>query len=118
MTKPVRAEEGSWRHGPPVRLLALDGNDNLDITSTEQLDKLAGGLAARNVPLGLAHVHGPVLEMAERSGLLARVGADRVFPTTPAAVAWARSVADAPAPGLCCLRGDETLIPPRPPDKR
>jgi hypothetical protein len=33
--------------------------------------------------------------MAERSGLLARVGADHVFPTTPAAVAWAQSVADA-----------------------
>ena len=49
---------------------------------------------------GLAHVHGPALEMAERSGLLANVGADRVFPATPAAVAWARSVADAPTPGL------------------
>jgi hypothetical protein len=38
--------------------------------------------------------------MAERSGLLATVGADHVFQATPAAVAWARSVADAPAPGL------------------
>jgi MFS superfamily sulfate permease-like transporter len=84
----------------PVRavVLVLDGNDNLDITSAEQLGKLAGGLAARNVPLGLAHVHGPALDMAERSGLLASVGADHVFPTTPAAVAWAQSVADAPAP--------------------
>ena len=81
-------------------VLVLDGNDNLDITSADQLSKLAGGQAARNVPLGLAHVHGPALEMAERSGLLARVGADHVFPTTPAAVAWAQSVADAPAPGL------------------
>jgi sulfate permease, SulP family len=79
-------------------VLVLDGNDNLDITSAEQLGKLAGGLAARNVPLGLAHVHGPALDMAERSGLLASVGADHVFPTTPAAVAWAQSVADAPAP--------------------
>jgi len=64
----------------------------------EQLGQLAGGLAARNVPIGLAHVHGPALEMAERSGLLATVGADHVFPTTPAAVAWAQSVADAPTP--------------------
>jgi hypothetical protein len=60
--------------------------------------QLAGSLAAGNVPLGLADVHGPALEMAERSGLLARVGTDRVFPTTPAAAAWAQSVADAPAP--------------------
>lgn len=80
-------------------VLVLDGNDNLDITSAEQLGKLAGGLAARNVPIGLAHVHGPALEMAERSGLLATVGADHVFPTTPAAVAWAQSVADAPGLG-------------------
>ena len=35
----------------------------------------------------------------QRSGLLATVGADHVFPTTPAAVAWAQSVADAPTPG-------------------
>jgi sulfate permease, SulP family len=41
----------------------------------------------------LAHVHGPALTMAERSGLLAAIGADHVFPTTPAAVSWARSVA-------------------------
>jgi hypothetical protein len=40
-------------------------------------------------------------------------GADHVFLTTPAAAAWAQSVAD--APGLCCLRGGR---PPRPPDKR
>ena len=61
--------------------------------------KLASSLAARNVSLGLVHVHGPALEMAERSGLLASAGADRVFPTTPAAVAWAHSVAGTPAPG-------------------
>jgi hypothetical protein len=45
-------------------------------------------------------MHGPALEMAERSGLLASVGADHVFPTTPSAVAWARSVAGGPAPEL------------------
>ena len=31
------------------------GNDELDIASAEQLGKLASGLNARNVPLGLAH---------------------------------------------------------------
>ena len=81
-------------------VLVLDGNDEFDITSAEQLGKLAGNLHGRNVALGLAHVHGPALEMAERSGLLASVGADRVFPTTPTAVAWAQSVAGTPAPGL------------------
>ena len=66
----------------------------------KERDHLPGpGWLARSAPLGLAHVHGPALEMAERSGLLARVGADHVFPTTPAAVAWALSVADAPGLG-------------------
>jgi MFS superfamily sulfate permease-like transporter len=76
-------------------VLVLEGNDSLDITSAEQLTKLAGNLQANNVALGLAHVHGPAQGMAERSGLLAAVGADHVFGTTPAAVAWARSVAGA-----------------------
>jgi sulfate permease, SulP family len=79
----------------PVRavVLVLEGNDSLDITSAEELGKLAGNLSGSDVALGLAHVHGPALTMAERSGLLAAIGADHVFPTTPAAVSWARSVA-------------------------
>jgi sulfate permease, SulP family len=74
-------------------VLVLDGNDTLDITSAEQLSKLAEHLRGQGTAFGLAHVHGPARDMAERSGLLAAVGADRVFPTTPAAVAWARSAA-------------------------
>ncbi len=84
---------------PVPGVLIVRPDAPLFYANAEQLGKLAGGLAARNVPLGLAHVHGPVLEMAERSGLLASVGADHVFPTTPAAVAWAQSVASTPAPG-------------------
>jgi hypothetical protein len=35
-------------------VLVLDGNDEIDITTAEQLGKLAAGLRAGNVPLGLA----------------------------------------------------------------
>lgn len=54
-------------------VLVLDGNDEFDITSAEQLGKLASGLNARNVPLGLAHVHGPGLDVrySARSGCCA-----------------------------------------------
>jgi sulfate permease, SulP family len=83
--------------GTRAVVIVLDGNDDIDITSAEQLEKLADYLSVRDVTLGLAHVHGPVLEMAGRCGLLAKIGADHIFPTTPAAVAWARSVADTPA---------------------
>jgi MFS superfamily sulfate permease-like transporter len=82
----------------PVRasVLILDANDDLDITSADQLEKLTGTLHATNVPLGIAHMHGPALQMAQRSGLLAKIGPDHIFPTTPAAVAWARSASDCP----------------------
>jgi sulfate permease, SulP family len=84
----------------PVRVvvLGLDANDNLDITSAEQLGKLADSLHASDVALGLTHVHGPALQMAQRSGLLAKIGTDHTFQATPAAVAWARSYATAPHP--------------------
>jgi high affinity sulfate transporter 1 len=88
-------------------VVVLDGNDDLDITSAEQLGKLADKLHAGNVTLGLAHVHGPALDMAKRSGLLAKIGAEHIFPTTPAAVAWARSVADRPATGLGSPAGQD-----------
>ena len=88
-------------------VVILDANDEMDITSTEQLDKLADNLHDRNVAFGLAHVHGPALQMAERSGLLAKIGPDHVFETTPAAVAWARSTAGVPA-------ADSNPQPPEP----
>jgi MFS superfamily sulfate permease-like transporter len=72
-------------------VLILDANDDIDITSAEQLGKLADTLHGRGVALGLTHVHGPALQMAQRSGLLAKIGPDHTFETTPAAVAWARS---------------------------
>jgi sulfate permease, SulP family len=80
----------------PVRavVLILDANDDIDITSADQLEKLTGTLHASNVALGIAHMHGPALQMARRSGLLAKIGPDHIFPTTPAAVAWARSTTD------------------------
>ena len=67
--------------GTRAVVIVLDGNDEIDITS------------ARNVALGLAHVHGPALEMARRSGLLAKVGPGHIFLTTSAAVAWANTPA-------------------------
>jgi hypothetical protein len=122
MTKPFRGvinvdvtqSVPDWE--PYTQPIAPEGTPNVLYIVLDDVGYSAmepyGGLAARDVPLGLAHVHGPALEMAERSGLLASVGADRVFPATPAAVAWAQSVADAPAPGLCCLRGGRPPAPP------
>ncbi len=67
----------------------LDANDDLDITSTEQLDKLVDSLGAQQVALAIAHLHQPAEQMARAAGLLAKVSGDHVFPTLADAVAWA-----------------------------
>jgi sulfate permease, SulP family len=68
-------------------ILDLDANDSLDITAAETLDKLIRELDHRQVRVGLAHLHAPVAQLLDRSGVIATVGADRTFPNLPAAVA-------------------------------
>ena len=70
----------------------IDANDELDITTTEQLEKLFEGLRREEIEVGVAHIHGPALAMAERSGLLSKIGSEHVFATTGDAASWARSV--------------------------
>jgi SulP family sulfate permease len=77
-------------------VLVLDANDDLDITSTEQLERLTDHLHAKHVAFGIAHMHGPALQMAQRSGLLAKIGPHHIFQATPAAVAWAQSRSEQP----------------------
>src|SRR5262245_12376736 len=50
-----------------------------------------GLLGGDGAATGVAHIHGRALQMAQRSGLLAKIGPDHVFETKPAAVAWAQS---------------------------
>ena len=85
----------------PIRavVLDLDANDELDITSAEQLAKLAHHLNDRDVSLCFAHVHAPVLDVAERAGVFAEIGPDCVFPTVEAAVAAAKHRAPGSSPG-------------------
>ena len=81
----------------PVRAVVLDleTTDNLDITTMEQLEKLLDDLRSDGIALALARAHGAVIEMADRSGLLRKIGRDHVFATTRAAVAWAGSIGPA-----------------------
>lgn len=72
----------------PVRAVLIDmaANDQLDITSAEMLENLAEQLHNEGIELLLAEVHQPVREMAARSGLLEKIGAEQIFPTVDAAV--------------------------------
>src|SRR5262249_16645235 len=72
-------------------VLDLDANDDLDITSTEQLEKLTDHLHARHVALGIAHMHDPARHIAQRPGPLAKTGPGNVSQDTPAAVAWGQA---------------------------
>ncbi|HTT88832.1 MAG TPA: STAS domain-containing protein, partial [Acidimicrobiales bacterium] len=60
--------------------------------------KLAESLGQKGVDFALAHVHDPVEDMARATGLLEKVGQDRIFPSVAAAVQWARSAAPTSAP--------------------
>jgi high affinity sulfate transporter 1 len=77
----------------PVRYLVmiLDANDDLDLTGTEMLERLDDHLREQNIAFGIAHLHGPARARAERTGLVARIGADHFFGNTQEAVAWASS---------------------------
>jgi MFS superfamily sulfate permease-like transporter len=70
-------------------VIDLDGTDQLDITSADQLSRLAEGLSRRQVNLVLAHVHLPSLNLARSAGLLEKIGDDRIFPNLDQAVTWA-----------------------------
>ena len=75
----------------PVRavVLDLDTNDDIDITTADQLVKLRHSLDGRATTLCLAHVHAPTVDIAQRAGLIRSPASDHLFPTVPAAVAWA-----------------------------
>jgi MFS superfamily sulfate permease-like transporter len=77
--------------GPGVHtvILDLDANDDLDITSSEVLEKLAAALGRQHVRLALAYVHAPVQDMLSHFEP-AGEGGWRVFPTLESAVSWAR----------------------------
>jgi len=72
-------------------ILDLDGNDELDITGAEALDKLVGDLRRQHVRVALAHVHAPVADMLRRAGVAAETGGLPEFLTLDSAVQWASS---------------------------
>jgi MFS superfamily sulfate permease-like transporter len=72
-----------------VVVLDLDTNDDIDVTTADQLVKFRRSLDGRGVTLCLAHVHAPTLLIAQRAGLISSAGSQHLFPTVGAAVAWA-----------------------------
>jgi MFS superfamily sulfate permease-like transporter len=81
---------------PKALILDLGANDELDITSIEQLEHLVQELRAGGIDFALADLRQPVLERLRRSGLLDLIGPDDVFLTVDEAVR-ARATRSQPA---------------------
>jgi hypothetical protein len=64
--------------------------------SGELLEKLVRSLRAEGTDVAFADVHLPVIEQGRRSGHIATIGEDHLFPTIEAAVAWFESAETAP----------------------
>ena len=77
--------------GVKTVIFDLDANDQLDITSAEQLEKLAESLNSLGVGFAIAHMHQPAQDMARATGLLEKVGQNHIFPTIASAVQWAKN---------------------------
>jgi high affinity sulfate transporter 1 len=80
---------GNANDAVKVVVLDLDTNDDIDVTTADQLVKFRHSLDGRDVTLCLAHVHAPTLVIAQRAGLISSAASNHLFPTVEAAVAWA-----------------------------
>ena len=73
---------------PPPKTVILDvgANERLDITSAEMLAQLLVTLRSAGIDLAIADARQPVIQMAQRSGLLDQLGQDHIFHTIDEAV--------------------------------
>ncbi len=71
---------------PRWLLINAEANVDLDSTAAESLDDLRQTLADRGVVLAMARVKQELRGDLERSGLLASIGPEHIFPTLPTAL--------------------------------
>ena len=85
LTRAIRAVDQA---PTPARwlLLNMEANVTVDITAADALERLREELSHRGVVLALSRVKQDLRDELERTGLVARVGEDRVFMTLPFAL--------------------------------
>jgi SulP family sulfate permease len=83
-----RALESIDGADPPVEwfLLNAEANTEVDLTAVDALEEVRKTLAERGVVFALARVKTDLREDLAPTGLIDRIGEDRVFPTLPTAV--------------------------------
>lgn len=73
------------------------GINGLDASGVEMISNLLGRLHGSGVTLAFSGIKRQVLEVMERSGLVDRIGRDRIFPTDQMALDALRAELDARA---------------------
>jgi sulfate permease, SulP family len=65
---------------PAARAVVIDLEltYDLDVPAADALAQLAGRLTKAGIPLALARVHGPAIDLLERTGVIEAVGRDRI----------------------------------------
>ncbi len=73
---------------PPPRLVVLDlaASTDLDVAATDALVELLADLRAKGVELRLAHAHAGVRDRMRRTGFMAALGEDHLYPSTQQAL--------------------------------
>jgi sulfate permease, SulP family len=102
-----RALEAIDAADPPVEwfLLNTEANTEVDLTAVDALEEVRKTLAERGIVFALARAKMDLRTDLAPTGLIDRIGEDRVFPTLPTAVSayeqWyaARHGSDPPRPG-------------------
>jgi MFS superfamily sulfate permease-like transporter len=86
---------------PDLKWLVIDGStvNTIDSTGAETIQSLSRDLARRGVRLGLAGFRTETRGMLERSGAMAAIGADAVYPTLKSAMNAFLAVQSAPVAG-------------------
>jgi MFS superfamily sulfate permease-like transporter len=73
---------------PDLKWVVIDGStvNTIDSTGAETLEALAGDLGRKGIRLGLAGFRTETRSMLQRTGALAAIGTDFVYPTLKSAV--------------------------------
>jgi high affinity sulfate transporter 1 len=85
----MKGEAAARSAAPPCRwlLLNMEGNTEVDITGLDGLAELQEWCARHGILLALVRVKHEVIEALDRHGIGKTIGADRIYPTLPTAVA-------------------------------
>jgi MFS superfamily sulfate permease-like transporter len=95
---------------PDLIWLVIDGStvNTIDSTGAETIESLARDLARQGVRLGLANFRTETRCMLERSGAMAAIGADSVYPTLKSAMNAFLAIQSGPITGIPEARDDST----------